>query len=155
MNDAQCAELISTPDTLSDMETNQNTQSKFHTRKPSEEVMWRDGRRIYATQVDDLFWELENICEERNLKLVSTTGGCEVVSPANQVFDWDIITKFKCEVQSFTDHYLNIIAESDSGKYSAARYAKNLRNAIKMLKSNDELFTACSEKNCDYCEGGN
>ena len=138
---------------LTGMETNHNTDTTWQlNKKPSEYNHYTyNGRPVKMTQIDDLYWELENICEERKLKLVGTTGGCEVVSPANQAFDWGIIEKFNCEVQSFTDHYLNIIAESDSGKYSPSRYAKNLRNAIKMLSSDDELFIDCTESNCDYC----
>jgi hypothetical protein len=100
----------------------------------------------------DLQDELKLLCESQNLTMETTVEGAEIMTADNQVFDWDVITKYKCETQSFTDHYLRINGENDAGNPSASRYAKNLRLAIKMLKSGDQLLKPCDTKNCDYCK---
>jgi hypothetical protein len=110
-----------------------------------------NGRQVKATLVDDLVWELQTICEARGLHFVGTSEGCEVETTDDQVFSWDAVDKFKCELQSYTDHHLQVNGESDSGNYSPSRYMANLRRAIKMLSSTDDLFVPCSEINCDYC----
>lgn len=141
MNDAP---TLITSANLSDMETNQTP--------PTQRKMIGGLNCKPATQIDDLQWELENICNARGLKIEPSSEGFEVQANSNQIFAFDVVEKFKCETQSFTEHILMINSETDAGNYSAPRLMKNLRNAIKMLKSDDELFTACTDKKCDYCE---
>jgi hypothetical protein len=112
------------------------------------------GKVSAASQVDDLCWELEHLCKSLNLSF-TRLDEVEITTTNNQTFNANVIDKFKCETQSFTEHILLVSSESNSGNYSAPRFMKNLRNAIKMLKSGDELLTVCDTKNCDYCaEGG-
>jgi hypothetical protein len=110
------------------------------------------GKVNPASLVDDLQWELQNLCAARNLIFNSTVEGCEIETTNNQVFNSALLDKFKCETQSFTEHYLFVNAESDAGNYSASRFMKNLRNAIKLLQSSELITVPCDEKNCDYCQ---
>lgn len=103
-----------------------------------------------ATQVDDLCWELENLCALHNLRF-TCLGDVEIETINNQMFNADVVSKFKCEAQSFTDHILLVSSQSDSCNYSAARFMKNLRNAIKLLQSDEVITVVCDQHNCDYC----
>jgi hypothetical protein len=109
------------------------------------------GKVSAASQVDDLCWELEHLCESLNLSF-TRFDDVEIATTNNQTFNADVVEKFKCETQSFTEHILLCSSESDSGNYSAPRLMKNLRNAIKMLKSNEQLFITCTDDACDYCQ---
>ena len=108
------------------------------------------GKVSAASQVDDLHWELENLCASLNLT-VTRFDDVEIATINNQMFNADVVDKFKCETQSFTDHILLVSSESDAGNYSAPRLMKNLRNAIKLLQSGEAITVACDEHNCDYC----
>ena len=77
--------------------------------------------------------------------------GLEIQTTNNHIFNADVVGKFKCETQSFTDHILLVGSESDAGNYSASRFMKNLRNAIKLLQSDEVITVACDQHNCDYC----
>jgi hypothetical protein len=126
------------------METNQKPPSQ-------QKRIGTLGKVSAASQVDDLCWELENLCKSLNLSF-TRFDDVEIATSNNQTFNADVVEKFKCETQSFTEHILLVSSETDSANYSAPRFMKNLRNAIKMLKSDNELFTACTETNCDYCQ---
>jgi hypothetical protein len=138
------AQTISTCDTVSGMETNQTPPSQ-------QKRIGALGKVSSASQVDDLCWELEHLCESLNLSF-TRFDDVEIATTNNQIFNADVVEKFKCETQSFTEHILLISSESYSGNYSAQRLMKNLRNAIKMLKSTEQLFITCPDDGCDYCQ---
>lgn len=104
-----------------------------------------------ATQVDDLHWELTNLCNELGFKIEPSSEGFELATIGNLIFNADVVDQFKCETQSFTEHILLVSSETDAGNYSAPRFMKNLRNAIRLLKSGEAITVACDEHNCDYC----
>lgn len=108
------------------------------------------GKVSAASQVDDLCWQLENLCALLNLHF-TRFDDVEIHTINNQMFNADAVEKFKCETQSFTEHILLVSSESDAGNYSAPRLMKNLRNAIKLLQSGEAITVACDEHNCDYC----
>lgn len=108
------------------------------------------GKVSASSQVDDLCWQLENLCASLNLRF-TRFDDVEIQTTNNQIFNADAVEKFKCETQSFTDHILLVSSESDAGNYSAPRLMKNLRNAIKMLQSGEVITVACDEPQCDYC----
>lgn len=108
------------------------------------------GKVSASSQVDDLCWQLENLCASLNLRF-TRFDDVEIQTTNNQIFNADTVEKFKCETQSFTDHILLVSSESDAGNYSAPRLMKNLRNAIKMLQSGEVITVACDEPQCDYC----
>ena len=108
------------------------------------------GKVSAASQVDDLHWELENLCASLNLT-VTRFDDVEIATINNQIFNADVVDKYNCETQSFTEHILLISSQSDAGNYSAPRLMKNLRNAIKLLQSGQVITVACDEHNCDYC----
>jgi hypothetical protein len=122
-----------------------------NTTPPSQhKIIGTLGKYKPASQVDDLSWELENLCKSLNLSFTHLDE-VEITTTNNQTFNANVVEKFRCETQSFTEHILLVKSESDSGNYSPSRFMKNLRNAIKMLKSDNELLTVCDTKNCDYC----
>jgi hypothetical protein len=130
--------------TVEVMETN--------TTPPSQDkIISTLGKYKPASQVDDLSWELENLCKSLNLSFTHLPDAVEIETTNTQIFSADAVEKFKLETQSFTEHILLVRSESDSGNYSPSRFMKNLRNAIKMLKSDNGLLTVCDTKNCDYC----
>lgn len=108
------------------------------------------GKVSAASQVDDLCWQLENLCASLNLRF-TRFDDVEIQTTNNQMFNADAVEKFKCETQSFTDHILLVSSESDAGNYSAPRLMKNLRNAIKLLQSGEAITVDCCEHKCDYC----
>ncbi|CAB4149131.1 hypothetical protein UFOVP526_47 [uncultured Caudovirales phage] len=118
--------------------------------RPTQRVIIGGYNNKPATQVDDLCWELENLCTLLDLRFTNL-GDVEIQTANNCIFNADAIDKFKCETQSFTDHVLLVGSESDSGNYNAQRFMKNLRNAIRLLQSNETITVACNEHNCDYC----
>jgi len=118
--------------------------------RPTQRIIIGGFNNKPATQVDDLCWELENLCALLNLRFTNF-GDVEIQTTNNHIFNADVVGKFKCETQSFTDHILLVGSESDAGNYNASRFMKNLRNAIKLLQSDEVITVACDQHNCDYC----
>jgi hypothetical protein len=119
--------------------------------KPTEQRVIGSLNAKPKTQVDDLIWELENLCTARGL-VVENMYSFEVVVEGSQMFNDATLDKHGFCTFSWSPHRFEVEQNTDNGNYSAPRFMKNLRAAIKMLSSDMPLFSVEKCGGCDYCE---
>lgn len=118
---------------------------------PTQQVILASLNCPKFTKVDDLLWELEGACEAHGIMLEQHCG-CDIVTKDRRTFNAATLAAYGLITRDWSEHEFEVEQESDSGKYNAARFMKNLRTVIAMLNSGLPLFEDAPCGGCDYCE---
>jgi hypothetical protein len=112
---------------------------------------------INKLNVSSLWSMLNEICNGMGLRLEDSYNGDEIHqadSNPKRLFVWETVNSFGLDftnTDASGEHSIRVLDSSNYDDYNTNTYKKNLRNAIRLLTSDKELFAEdCT--GCENCE---